>query len=115
MDITKAKKVVELEKEGKKVLVALWEGDKITSCVTDQVRQSCEACDGNEEVVQEYINHLKEQGYRATELVLPMVEAEESLPKFVQERGIKVKVTAVIEEAAEEKVTPAAEETTEEG
>ena len=32
MDITKAKKVVELEKEGRKILIALYEGPDIQLC-----------------------------------------------------------------------------------
>lgn len=98
MDITKAKKVVELTKEGKKILVTLWEGDKISSCIEEAETQTCETCQGDDQLCEEYINHLKERGYQATEVELGELGIEESLPQFLEEREIKVKVEPVVEE-----------------
>lgn len=86
MDITKAKKVFELKRDDRKILVTLWEGDKISSCVEEENTQKCESCEGNEELCQEYINHLKEQGYEAREVALGELELEESLPRFLERR-----------------------------
>lgn len=102
MDITKAKKIVELYKDNRRILVALWEGDKISSCVEEESQQRCESCEGNEELCNDYINHLKEQGYQETELQIGELGAEESLPKFLEERESKVKATPVVEPVPEE-------------
>jgi len=98
VDISKAKKVVELEKDGRKILVTLWEGDQISSCVTgeDNRKQYCETCQGNEELCNEWLNHLKEKGYEATEIELSELKLEESLPKFLEEREITVKPEVAI-------------------
>ena len=110
MGITKAKKVIELSKDNKKILVTLWEGDKISSCVTEEpsptstlefpppvAKQYCETCQCDDETCQEWINHLKEKGYQATEIKLGELELEESLPKFLEEREANVKEHPVVE------------------
>lgn len=102
MDITKARKVVELSKEGKKILVTLWD-DKISTCVVEDERQYCESCQGDEEICNDYINYLKEKGYEATEVALG-VEVEESLPRFLEEREV------MEPEAVEEVAGPGSEE-----
>jgi len=117
VDITKAKKVFELSKDNKKILVTLWEGDKISSCVTEEppptstleapppaAKQYCETCQCDDETCLEWINHLKEKGYQATEIKLGELELEESLPKFLEERKVVDKIeplpeTEVIEHA----------------
>jgi len=99
MDISKARRLVELEKEGRKILLTLWEGNLISSCVTEEppptsslefpppaAKQFCETCQCNDEICQEYIDHLKAQGYGATEIKLGELEDAESLPKFLKER-----------------------------
>jgi len=101
MDISKARRLVELEKEGRKILLTLWEGNLISSCVEDQEKKYCETCQCDDEICQEYIDHLKAKGYGATEITLGEVPAE-SLPKFLEERVIHVKpkvVREVIEHA----------------
>lgn len=108
MDITKAKRLFELEKEGKKVLVTLWEGDKISSCVVDEAKQYCETCQGDETLCQDYIEHLKSHGYDATEMPLGELEVEESLPRFLEEREVTVKPSVEPEVAVE--VEPILEE-----
>lgn len=108
MDITKAKRVIELSKDNRKILLTLWEGDKISSCVTEESpeilakKQRCESCEGDEEVCNDYINHLKEQGYQATEIELGELEIEESLPAFLKTRG----GTPTPDAAAERYFTP---------
>ena len=112
MDITKAKKVFELSKDNKKILVTLWEGDKISSCVTEEppptstlefpppaAKQYCETCQCDDKTCQEWIDHLKQKGYQATEIKLGELELEESLPKFLEQREITVKpeITAEVE------------------
>jgi len=110
VDITKAKKVFELSKDNKKILVTLWEGDKISSCVTEEppptsslefpppvAKQYCETCQCDDKTCQEWINHLKEKGYQTTEVKLGELELEESLPKFLEERVITVKPKVVLE------------------
>jgi len=112
VDITKAKKVFELSKDNKKILVTLWEGDKISSCVTEEppptstvefpppaAKQYCETCQCDDKTCQEWIDHLKQKGYQATEIKLGELELEESLPKFLEQREITVKpeITAEVE------------------
>jgi len=97
MDISKARRLVELEKEGRKILLTLWEGNLISSCVEEQEKKYCETCQCDDEVCQEYIDHLKSQGYGATEIKLGELEAAESLPKFLEERGVTVKPKVVLE------------------
>jgi len=98
MDISKAKKLVELEKDGHKILVTLWEGDQISSCATseDKRKQYCESCQGDDELCRDYVEHLKEKGYEATEIELGELELMESLPKFLEEREIAVKPEVAI-------------------
>jgi len=102
MDISKAKKLVELEKDGRKILVTLWEGNQISSCVTGEnnKKQYCESCQGDDELCRDYVEHLKSQGYEATEVELEELEIEEGLPKFMEER----KTTDKIEPAPETEV-----------
>ena len=86
MDITKAKKLIELEKEGRKILITLYEGGQISSCVEAEAKKYCETCQADDELCQEWIEHLKSQGYQATEIELGELELEESLPKFLEQR-----------------------------
>ena len=101
MDISKARRLVELEKEGSKILLTVWEGNLISSCVEEKEKKYCETCQCDDEICQEYIEHLKSQGYGATEIKLGELETAESLPKFLEERGTSVPVveTEVIEHA----------------
>jgi len=101
MDITKAKKVFELTKEGKKVLVTLWDEGKISSCVVADEKQYCESCQGDEQLCSDFIDYLKEKGYEATEVPLGELEVEESLPKFLEGRGVPSE-SAEVEKGAEE-------------
>lgn len=98
MDITKAKKVVELEKDGKKILITLYEGGQISSCVEAEAKKYCETCQADDEICQEWIEHLKEKGYEATEIELGELELEESLPKFLEGREIKSEEQVVTSE-----------------
>jgi len=91
MDITKARRVIELSRDNKKILITLWEGDRISSCVEEEQKQQCQFCEGDEELCNQWIEHLKEKGYEATEVSLEL-EPEESLPKFLEEREIKPEV-----------------------
>jgi len=97
MDISKARRLVELEKEGRKILLTLWEGNLISSCVEDQEKKYCETCQCDDKICQEYIDHLKAQGYGATEIKLGELEAAESLPKFLAERQVADKIEPVPE------------------
>lgn len=115
MDISKARRFVELEKEGRKVLLTLWEGDQITSCVEEQEKKYCETCQCNDELCNSYVEYLKEKGYQATEIELGEA-IEETLPKFLEERELRVKPSVVVEveptiaveeEVGEDAVTPA--------
>ena len=109
-NITKAKKVFELSKDNKKILVTLYEGGQVSSCVTEEppptsslefpppaAKQYCETCQCNDETCQEYVEHLKGKGYQATEIELGELALEESLPKFLEERVITVKPKVVLE------------------
>jgi len=86
MDITKARRLVKLSKEGREVLVTLWD-DKISTCVVEDEKQYCESCQGDEAICSDFINYLKEKGYEATEVALGELGDEESLPKFLEERA----------------------------
>jgi len=97
MDISKARRLVELEKGDRKILLTLWEGDQISSCVEEEQTKYCETCQCDDEICQEYIDHLKSQGYAATEVKLGELEAAESLPKFLEERKVADKIEPVPE------------------
>ena len=110
MDITRAKKVVVLSKDNRKILITLYEGGQVSSCVTEEppptsrlefpppaAKQYCEACQCDDETCQEYIEHLKEKGYQATEVELAELGLEESLPKFLEERKVADKIEPVPE------------------
>ncbi len=99
MDISKARRLVELEKEGRKILLTLWENNTISSCVGDQEKRYCETCQCDDEICQEYIDHLKSQGYGVTEVKLGELEAAESLPKFLEETAAarEVRIHPVVE------------------
>jgi len=97
MDISKARRLVELEKEGRKILLTLWDGNLISSCVEEKEKKYCETCHCNDEICQEYIDHLKSQGYGATEIKLGELEGAESLPKFLEKRVGVVKIEPVPE------------------
>lgn len=101
MDITKARRVVELTKNDKKILVTLWEGDKISSCVEEvgARAQRCETCEGDAQLCQDYIEHLKSQGYQPTEVLVSEIGVEQSLPKFLEEKAIEpVEEAPIVEE-----------------
>ena len=98
MDISKAKKLVELTKGDRKILVTVFEGGQVSSCLEDEAKKSyCETCQSDDETCQQWIEHLKSQGYQATEIELGELELEESLPKFLEQREISVRSTVVVE------------------
>ena len=91
MDISKAKKVVELTRGDRKILVTVYEGGQVSSCIEDEAKKSyCETCQADDETCQQWLEHLKEKGYEATEIELGELELEESLPKFLEQREITV-------------------------
>lgn len=97
MDISKARRLVELEKDGRKILVTLWEGEQITTCATaEEAKQHCETCQGGDELCSSYIDYLKGRGYQATEIELAEAVGE-TLPKFLEEREVTDKVEPVPE------------------
>lgn len=98
MDITKAKKLVELTKGDRKILVTVYEGGQVSSCIEGESKKYCETCQADDELCQEWIEHLKEKGYEATEFELGELELEESLPKFLEERELPDEVQPVAEE-----------------
>ena len=100
MAITKAKKLIELEKDGRKILVTLYEGGQVSSCVEEETKRYCETCECDDETCQEWVEHLKAKGYQATEIELGELEIEESLPKFLAQREIPVEIQPVVEEAS---------------
>ena len=105
MDITKARKLVKLSKEDKEILVTLWDGDKISTCMIEEdKKQTCETCQGDEECCQSWINHLKEKGYRATEIELGEIGLEESLPKFLEYKERDARPEVITVEKAEPQV-----------
>ncbi|GAH86424.1 unnamed protein product [marine sediment metagenome] len=53
-------------------------------------KQYCESCQGDEALCNEFVEHLKERGYRATEVQLGELGIEESLPRFLEERKIVI-------------------------
>lgn len=109
-DITKAKKVFELSKDNKKILVTLYEGGQVSSCVTEEppptsspefpppaAKQYCETCQCDDETCQEWVESLKAKGYQSTEIELGELGLEESLPKFLEKREVSVKAHPVVE------------------
>ena len=99
MDISKAKKVVELTKGDRKILVTVYEGGQVSSCIEAEAKKYCETCQADDELCQQWIEHLKGKGYQATEIELGELGLEESLPKFLEQREVTVKpeVVAVVE------------------
>ena len=110
VDITKAKKVIELSKDNRKILVTLYEGGQVSSCVTEEpppteslefptpgAKQYCETCQCDDETCQQWLEHLKEKGYQATEIELGELELEESLPKFLEQRELPITPEVVVE------------------
>lgn len=110
MDITKPKKVIELTKDNRKILLTLWDGNNISSCVEEADKKYCESCQGDDDVCRDYVEHLKSRGYTATEVEMREPEAVESLPRFMQERETAVKATP---DPADERVETADVETAE--
>jgi len=98
VDKSKAEKLVELEKGDRKILVTLWGNGQISSCVEEATKKYCENCQGDEALCNEYIEHLKSQGYQATEIELGELGLEESLPRFLEEREVKSEEQAVTSE-----------------
>lgn len=116
MDITKAKKLVELEKDGRKILVTLYEGGQVSSCVEEEDQRYCETCQADDVLCQEYIEDMVNRGYQATEIELGELQLEETLPRFLAERQghiapleeVESEPTEVAEpEISEDAVTPA--------
>ena len=106
MGITKAKKLVELTKGDRKILVTVYEGGQVSSCIEDEAKKKyCETCQADDETCQQWIEHLKEKGYEATEFELGELELEESLPKFLEQREITVTPEVVVE-PEEQVITP---------
>jgi len=98
MDITKAKKLVELTKGDRKILVTIYEGGQVSSCIEDEAKKKyCETCQADDELCQQWIDHLKEKGYEAIEFELGELEIEESLPKFLEESEVTVEPVVVVE------------------
>lgn len=97
-----AKRVVALTKDNKRILVTYWDSGLISSCVEEESSQTCESCQGDDELCQQWVEHLKEKGYEATEVALGE-EVEESLPRFLEQREVRVKVEpeATLESAEE--------------
>jgi len=98
MDISKAKKLVELTKGDRKILVTVYEGGQVSSCIEDEAKKYCETCQADDETCQQWIEHLKEKGYEVTEIELGELELEESLPKFLEQREIKSEEQVVTSE-----------------
>jgi len=98
VDITKARKLVELTKGDRKILITVYEGGQVSSCIEDEAKKYCETCQADDETCQQWIEHLKEKGYEATEIELGELELEESLPKFIELRESAVTPTEVVEE-----------------
>ena len=90
MGISKARKLVELTKGDKKILVTIFEGGQVSSCIEDEAKKYCETCQADDATCQQWIEHLKEKGYQATEVELGELELEESLPKFLEQREAPV-------------------------
>jgi len=87
MDITKAKKVIELSKDNRKILVTVYD-NQVSSCVEMEAKKYCESCQCDEQTCGEWIEYLKGKGYSATEVELGELGLEESLPKFLEERRV---------------------------
>ena len=98
MDITKAKKLVELTKGDRKILVTAYEGGQVSSCVEDQSKKYCETCQCDDETCNQWIDYLKQRGYEATEIELGEFELEESLPKFIEQRETATAPPVAVEE-----------------
>lgn len=110
MDISKAKKLIELTKGDRKILVTVYEGGQVSSCIEAEAKKYCETCQADDETCQEWIEHLKERGYEASEIELGELELEESLPKFLEQREVTIKPEVIIEpEVSEEARVPGEE------
>lgn len=89
MPITKAKKIIELSKDNRKILVTVYD-NQVSSCVEMEAKKYCESCQCDEKTCGEWINYLKGKGYSATEVELGELGLEESLPKFLEGKKLSV-------------------------
>ncbi|MBA7469156.1 hypothetical protein ES707_04422 [subsurface metagenome] len=110
MDISKARKVVELTKDNRKILLTIYEGGQVSSCIEAEAKKYCETCQCDEGLCQEYIEDMKGRGYQATEVELGELELEESLPKFLQGKEVRVKPPVAVETKPAIVVEPAVSE-----
>jgi len=104
METSKARKLVELTKGDKKILVTIFEGGQVSSCIEDEAKKYCETCQADDETCQQWIEHLKEKGYAATEVELGELELEESLPKFLEQRESPVEPEVDIKSVEEQTI-----------
>lgn len=107
METSQAKRVVELKKGDTRILVTVLEGDEVASCVEEENKKYCETCQCDDETCQEWIDHLKSQGYQATEIELGELGLEESLPRFMAQK--ESVATPAVAPAVETEAGPPAE------
>jgi len=72
---------------------------QVSSCIEDESKRYCETCQADDELCQEWIEHLKEKGYEATEIELGELTLEESLPKFLEQKEIPLEAQPVVQES----------------
>lgn len=97
MEISKARKLVELTKGDKKIMVTIFEGGQVSSCIEDEAKKYCETCQCDDQTCLAWLNHLRDKGYQATEVELGELALEESLPKFLEQREAPVEPEVVVE------------------
>lgn len=102
MDIKKAKRLIELRRDDRRIVVTQFENE-VSSCVIEaEKRQRCETCAANDEACNAWLDHLKEQGYEVKEIDLADTEVQESLSRFMAERQIIEPIAPILGELPEE-------------
>ena len=85
----KAKRIIELNKGNKSILVTVWEGGQVSNCITerDKGRSLCETCAADDAACNEWLDYLRNQDYEVKEIDLADTEVQESLSRFMAERA----------------------------
>lgn len=92
IEINEAKKIVELRKDDRKILVTVYESGQVSCCTEERNESFCEKCQCDDETCKQWIENMKEKGYQATEIELGGLK-DDSLHSFIASRAIMAEET----------------------
>ena len=106
MDIKKAKRLIELKRDDRRIVVTQFENE-VSSCVIEaEKRQRCETCVADDKDCNEWLDYLRGQGYEVKEIDLADTEVQESLSRFMAERQIIEPIAPILGAPPEEDLEP---------